>query len=158
MARTRRSSRASGAGQSQAVAAQAYTSPTLVLLAMDWPDGKRFPDFLGFTVQRSPGFSPGEKDGYLLNKIGFNPPGPNSQPLPSNVAPLQKFLWWDSGINDADRGKTFKYTITPVRGSGTVAVQIAARSAATFVTSVWIFCEEQAYAIYWGLVIRCCST
>jgi hypothetical protein len=118
MARTRRSSRASGANQSQAVAAQAYTSPTLVLLAMDWPDGKRFPDFLGFAVRRSPGFSPGEKDGYLLNKIGFNPPGPNSQPLPSNVAPLQKFLWWDSGIDDSDRGKTFKYTITPVRGSG----------------------------------------
>ncbi len=85
---------------------------------MDWPDGKRFPDFLGFAVRRSPGFSPGEKDGYLLNKIGFNPPGPNSQPLPSNVAPLQKFLWWDSGIEDSDRGKTFKYTITPVRGSG----------------------------------------
>jgi hypothetical protein len=118
MARTRRSSRASGAGRSQAVAAQAYTSPTLVLLAMDWPDGKRFSDFLGFAVLRSPGFSPGEKDGFLLNKIGFNPPGPNSQPLPSNVAPLQKFLWWDSGIDDSDRGKTFKYTITPVRGSG----------------------------------------
>src|SRR5215470_3198248 len=117
MARSRRSSRASGS-QSQAVAAQAYTSPTLVLLAMDWPDGKRFPDFLGFAVLRSPGFGRGEKDGYLLNKIGFNPPGPNSQPLPSNVAPLQKFLWWDSGITDADRGKTFKYTITPVRGSG----------------------------------------
>src|SRR5215467_6214365 len=80
MARTRRSSRASGAGRSQAVAAQAYTSPTLVLLAMDWPDGKRFSDFLGFAVLRSPGFSPGEKDGFLLNKIGFNPPGPNSQP------------------------------------------------------------------------------
>src|SRR6266516_1032324 len=66
----------------------------------------------------SPGFNPREKDGYLFNKIGFNPPGPNSQPLPSNVAPLQKFLWWDGGINDADRGKTFKYTITPVRGTG----------------------------------------
>lgn len=118
MERSPRVRRASGAGQSQAVAAQAYTSPTLVLLAMDWPDGKRFSDFLGFAVLRSPGFSPGEKDGFLLNKIGFNPPGPNSQPLPSNVAPLQKFLWWDSGIDDSDRGKTFKYTITPVRGSG----------------------------------------
>jgi hypothetical protein len=85
---------------------------------MDWPAGKQFADFLGFAVLRSPGFNPREKDGYLFNKIGFNPPGPNSQPLPSNVAPFQKFLWWDGGINDADRGKTFKYTITPVRGTG----------------------------------------
>ena len=37
MARTPRGSRTSGDGASQAVAARAYTSPTLVLLAMDWP-------------------------------------------------------------------------------------------------------------------------
>jgi hypothetical protein len=139
MARAPRGSRAYGGGRTQAVAARTYTSPTLVLLAMDWSAGKQFSDFLGFAILRSPGFSPGEKDGYLRNKIGFNPPGPNSQPLPSNVAPFQKFLWWDAGINDADRGKTFKYTITPVRSTDTVAVQIAARSAATFVTSVSIF-------------------
>jgi len=85
---------------------------------MDWPDGSKFTDFLGFAVLRSPGFAKGEKDGYLLNKIGFQPPGPNTQPLPSNFSPFQKFLWWDSGINDADRGKQFKYTVTPVRGTG----------------------------------------
>src|SRR4051812_36080720 len=99
------------------VIAKSYTSPTLVLLAMDWVDGAKFDDFLGFAILRSPGFHPGEKDGYLVNKIGFTPPGPYSQPLPSNVSPIQKFLWWDSAINDTDRGKTFTYTVTPVRGT-----------------------------------------
>lgn len=109
---------------------RAYTSPTLVLLAMDWPDGKDFDDFLGFAILRSPGFHPGEVDGYLLNKIGFAPPGPHSQPLPSNVSPIQKFLWWDSAISDADRGKTFTYTVTPVRGTGVqdIYLELAAAS------------------------------
>jgi len=92
-------------------------TPTLVLLAMDWPDGASFSDFLGFAILRSPGFHPGEKDGFLHNKISFTPPVPNAQSLPSNLAPFQKFLWWDAGIQDSDRGKTFKYTITPVRGT-----------------------------------------
>jgi phosphatidylserine/phosphatidylglycerophosphate/cardiolipin synthase-like enzyme len=107
-----------------AVKAKAYTSPTLVLLAMDWPAGSIFEDFLGFAILRSPGFHPGEKDAYLFNKISFTVPTPNSQPLPSNLAPFQKFLWWDAGINDADRGKTFKYTITPIRGTGPNDLQL----------------------------------
>ena len=115
MARTPRGARASA---SQAATARAYTSPTLVLLAMDWPAGKDFADFLGFAILRSPGFRPGEQQGYLRNKIGFNPPQPNSQPLTSDVAPFQKFHWWDGAISEADRGKAFKYTITPVRGTG----------------------------------------
>jgi phosphatidylserine/phosphatidylglycerophosphate/cardiolipin synthase-like enzyme len=100
------------------VKARAYASPTVVLLAMDWPDGSKFDDFLGFAILRSPGFAPGEKEAYLRNKIGFDPPTAKSQPLPSNLAPFQKFFWWDSGINTADRGQTFRYTITPVRGTG----------------------------------------
>jgi len=115
MTRTPRGARASA---SQAATARAYTSPTLVLLAMDWPAGKDFADFLGFAILRSPGFRPGEQQGFLRNKIGFNPPQPNSQPLTSDVAPFQKFHWWDGAISEADRGKTFKYTITPVRGTG----------------------------------------
>jgi phosphatidylserine/phosphatidylglycerophosphate/cardiolipin synthase-like enzyme len=105
------------AGKAGGVNARAYTSPTLVLLAMDWPAGSKFSDFLGFAILRTPGFNAKEKDAYLLNKVGFTAPGPNSQPLPSNIAPFQKFLWWDAGIDDKDRGKTFKYTITPVRGT-----------------------------------------
>ena len=115
MTRTPRGARTSA---SQAATARAYTSPTLVLLAMDWPAGKNFTDFLGFAILRSPGFRPGEQQGFLRNKIGFNPPQPNSQPLTSDVAPFQKFHWWDGAISEADRGKTFKYTITPVRGTG----------------------------------------
>lgn len=100
------------------VTVRSYTSPTLVLLAMDWIDGIKYEDFLGFAILRSPGFHPGEKDGYLINKLGFAPPGPHSQPLPSSVSPIQKFLWWDSAITNAERGKTFTYTVTPVRGTG----------------------------------------
>ena len=98
--------------------ARPYPSPGMVLLAMDWPAGSKFADFLGFAILRAPGFHPGEKDGYLLNKNSFSAPGRNSQWLPSNLAPFQKFLWWDGAINDGDRGKTFKYTVTPVRGTG----------------------------------------
>jgi phosphatidylserine/phosphatidylglycerophosphate/cardiolipin synthase-like enzyme len=85
---------------------------------MDWDDGADRKDFLGFAILRSPGFQEGEKDGYLLNKIGFAPPGPHAQPLPSNVSPIQKFLWWDSSISDSSRGTTFTYTVTPVCGTG----------------------------------------
>jgi phosphatidylserine/phosphatidylglycerophosphate/cardiolipin synthase-like enzyme len=106
---------ASASGKARA---RPYPSPGMVLLAMDWPAGSKFADFLGFAILRAPGFHPGEKDGYLLNKNSFTAPDKNSQPLPSNLAPFQKFLWWDGAINDGDRGKTFKYTVTPVRGTG----------------------------------------
>lgn len=101
-----------------AVVARAYTSPTLVLIAMDWPAGRERPDFLGFAIRRAPGYAKGEKDGYLTNKIGFAAPSKDTQPLPSNMAPFQKFLWWDGGINDQDRGRTFEYTVIPVCGTG----------------------------------------
>jgi len=115
------------------VTVRSYTSPTLVLLAMDWADGAKFKDFLGFAILRSPGFHPGEKDGFLLNKIGFTPPGPHSQSLPSNVSPIQKFLWWDSAITDADRGKTFTYTVTPVRGTGPLDLKLHDEAASKLV-------------------------
>lgn len=114
---------------------RAYTSPTLVLLAMDWAAGIDHEDFLGFAILRSPGFSKGEADGYLLNKVGFLPPQPNSQSLPSNVSPIQKFLWWDSAISDADRGNKFEYTVTPVLGTGPRDLKLfSAASASTVIT------------------------
>lgn len=97
---------------------RAFTSPGVVLLAMDWGDGAKYDDFLGFSILRSPGFNPGEKESYLLNKIGFTLPVRDALPNPSNLAPFQKFLWWDGGIGKKDQGKTFRYTITPVRGTG----------------------------------------
>ncbi len=106
---------ASAAGKAKV---RTYASPGVVLLAMDWPAGSKFADFLGFAILRAPGFHPKEKDGYLLNKTGFTAPDKNSPPFPSNLAPFQKFLWWDGAINDGDRGKTFKYTVTPARGTG----------------------------------------
>ncbi len=121
---------------SDRVRARAYTSPTVVLLAMDWPAGKSFKDFLGFSIARSPGFSKGEKDGYLLNKIGFQPQTAESQPLPSNLAPFQKFLWWDGAINDSDRGKTFEYTVTPIRGTGANDLNPQTHAALSFSVTV----------------------
>ena len=102
----------------QKVAARSYSSPTLVLIAMDWPGGADRPDFLGFAILRAPGFAKGEKDAWLTNKIGFAPPTKTSQPMPSNMAPFQMFMWWDSTVADTDRGRTFSYTITPVCGTG----------------------------------------
>jgi phosphatidylserine/phosphatidylglycerophosphate/cardiolipin synthase-like enzyme len=37
--------------------------------------------------------------------------------FPSNVAPIQKFYWWDARINTKDRGASFSYHVTPVTGS-----------------------------------------
>jgi len=101
-----------------AVRARAYTSPTLVLLAYDWPDGKNHADFLGFAIQRSPGHGKSGAPDYLWNKIGFSAPKKNDPPKPSDQNPIQRFLWWDSGIEAADRGKTFTFTIVPVLGTG----------------------------------------
>jgi len=52
MARAARNSRTAGGGQSQAVVARAYTSPTLVLLAMDWPETgvSSCPEVLAFVL------------------------------------------------------------------------------------------------------------
>ena len=36
---------------------RSYLSPTLVLLALDWPDGATRADFLGFAIERAPGFT-----------------------------------------------------------------------------------------------------
>ena len=94
---------------------RAYLSPTLVLLALDWPDGGSRKDFLGFAIRRSPGFT-GEAESWLPNRAGFDGPAKNGGDLPSNSSPVQKFLWWDARIDDPDRGKTFTYTVTPVVG------------------------------------------
>jgi len=48
------------------VTVRACTSPTLVLLAMDWADGADHSDFLGFAILRSPGFNEGEKHGSFV--------------------------------------------------------------------------------------------
>ena len=86
---------------------------------MDWPDGGSRGDFLGFAVARSPGFR-GEGESWLPNRIGFDGPRTDGADIPSNVAPIQKFLWWDARIDDADRGSQFTYEVTRVGTPGQV--------------------------------------
>jgi phosphatidylserine/phosphatidylglycerophosphate/cardiolipin synthase-like enzyme len=101
-----------------ATVVRAYASPTCVLLAFDWSEGANYPDFLGFAIERNPGYGRDGKAQYLLNKLDFVPITAKSVPKPSDRAPIQKFNWWDGGIVAADRGRKFTYRVTPVRGSG----------------------------------------
>jgi phosphatidylserine/phosphatidylglycerophosphate/cardiolipin synthase-like enzyme len=124
------------------VIAKSYVSPTLVFLAFDWPDGPKFSDFLGFAIERSPGHKRGVKSDFLLNKLGFGDPDKDPGPHPTDQAPIQKFHWWDSGINTSDRGMTFRYAIYPVRGTGPHDLQLIRRDAAGI--TVRIPHEEEA--------------
>src|SRR5207237_7792896 len=102
-----------------AVVIESYVSPTLVLLAFDWPDGHQRHDFLGFAIPRTPGFGH-EPTSWLPNRIGFNGPPANNQPdFPSDAAPIQKFYWWDARIDTKDRGSKFSYRVVPVVGTAT---------------------------------------
>jgi phosphatidylserine/phosphatidylglycerophosphate/cardiolipin synthase-like enzyme len=116
------------------VTARSYLSPTMVLLAMDWDEGFNTPDFLGFAIKRTPGFSPGAGQpqtpfSWLPNRIGFNGANPGGGDMPSNENPLQHFHWFDARINDNDRGKTFTYDIFPVTGSFNNLNLVKAKSA-----------------------------
>src|SRR5579863_5900124 len=97
------------------VIAKSYVSPTLVLLAFDWPAGSEKNDFLGFAIQRTPGFE-GREPSWLPNRIGFNGPKPDQGDFPSNEEPIQKFYWWDARITTKDRGTSFSYRVFPVTG------------------------------------------
>lgn len=97
------------------VVVRSYESPTLVLLAFDWPAGDGRSDFLGFAIERTPGFQGADKS-WLPNRIGFNGPKPDQSDFPSNEAPIQKFYWWDARIDTKDRGSTFSYRVIPVIG------------------------------------------
>ena len=98
------------------MAVRAFTSPTLVLLSFDWPEGDALNNFLGFAIERSPGFDGPEKS-WLPNRIGFDGPKPDQSDFPSNEAPIQKFYWWDARIDTKDRGTVFSYRVIPVTGS-----------------------------------------
>ena len=98
------------------VSARPYLSPTLVLLAFDYPEGEKEKDFLGFAIRREPGFD-GEKSSFLPNRIGFSGPDKDAKTRGSNQWPIQKFYWWDARIGTGDRGKEFTYKISVVRGA-----------------------------------------
>lgn len=103
------------------VVVRSFTSPTLVLLAFDWPTGDGRANFLGFAIERSPGFD-GAAKSFLPNRIGFNGPKPDQSDFPSNEAPIQKFYWWDARINTRDRGTSFDYRVIPVTGTAQAPV------------------------------------
>ncbi len=114
------------------VNARAYLSPTLVLLAMDWPDGETRQDFLGFAIRRTPGFidfntGVAAASSLLPNRLSFNGPPPAGQPdFPSDVAPIQKFMWWDARLDGSNPGESLTYDITPVCGAPGALQPIAA--------------------------------
>lgn len=97
------------------VLVRSYLSPTLVLLAFDWPDGAERPDFLGFAIRRTPGFR-GAATSWLPNRITFDGPPPDGRDSASNQSPIQKFMWWDARFGDIDRGRVFKYELFPAVG------------------------------------------
>jgi PLD-like domain len=98
------------------VTVRAYLSPTLVLLAFDYPEGANAKNFLGFAIKREPGFD-GASSTFLPNRIGFNGAPSDGSTEGSDQWPIQKFYWWDARINTADRGKKFTYTVSAVTGT-----------------------------------------
>lgn len=95
---------------------RSYCSPNLVLLALDWPEGKNYDDFLGFAIMRRPGIA-GYAQSWLPNRIGFYGPSKRGLDFPSHKCPIQKFLWWDSRIDLTGRQKSYYYEVTPIRGT-----------------------------------------
>lgn len=119
-----------------AIDIRAYLSPTLVLLALNWEDGRTRPDFLGFAIQRSPGFWSAdgkhrEAHSWLPNRLTFDGPVRTGHAdAPSSDAPIQKFMWWDARIDEPDRETSFEYVGYPVVGSAE-ASQLLDSEAAT---------------------------
>ena len=89
------------------VLVKSYTSPTLVLLAYDWPAADLRPDFRGFGIERTPGFA-GEERSWLPWPVGGAAAAPD--------APIRKCYWWDANIDPNDRGARFHYRVVPVIG------------------------------------------
>ncbi|VWC42810.1 phospholipase [Burkholderia lata] len=105
------------------VSVRSYLSPTLVLLAFDWPDAASRSDFLGFAIRRTPGFWSADgktraPNSWLPNRLTFDGPAAHTQgDAPTDQAPIQKFMWWDARIDPQDRGASFRYDVYPVVGT-----------------------------------------
>ena len=118
------------------VIVKAYASPGCVLLAFDWPEGENHADFLGFAISRDPGYGKDGKPQFLFNKLDFRPLTATSKPKESDQAPIQKFNWWDGGIDPADRGRQFTYTVTPVLGPDPEHLQLRTQAAGQLTVTV----------------------
>jgi hypothetical protein len=75
-------------GRRMPVNSRSYLSPTLVLLAFDYPEGKNDKDFLGFAIKREPGFD-AAKFTYLPNRIGFDGPNKDGSSEGSDQWPIR---------------------------------------------------------------------
>jgi len=99
-----------------------YLSPTLVLLALDWPEGEGRDDFLGFAIKRTPGFLDLQTNirapsSWLPNRVGFHgPPPPGAPDFPTDQAPIQKFMWWDARLEGIGTQEDIKYEVSAVTG------------------------------------------
>lgn len=98
------------------VKARAYASPTLVLLAFDWPEATEREDFLGFAIRRKPGFR-GQPESWLPNRLTFGGAAREDEDVGSDKCPIQKFLWWDARIDDEHRGTDVTYWVAAVVGA-----------------------------------------
>jgi hypothetical protein len=131
------------------VKVRTYLSPTLVLLAFDWGAGRSRDDFLGFGIERRPGFW-GAASSWLPNRIGFDGPARDGD-LPSNTSPIQKFMWWDARIDDEDRGRRFTYTVTPVVGDPASPRLLS--GSATTVSADLPFAEQDGIGSYFNRAV-----
>lgn len=97
------------------VQAKAYIATKMILLAMNWEDGKNRNDFLGFAIKRTPGYN-GQSSSFLPNRTSFDGPK-KGQDFPSDKNPIQKFMWWDNRLDIQNKDQVYTYTIYPVTGS-----------------------------------------
>jgi phosphatidylserine/phosphatidylglycerophosphate/cardiolipin synthase-like enzyme len=117
-----------------------YLSPTLVLLALDWPEGEGRNDFLGFAIKRSPGFldlktNVREASSWLPNRIGFNGPPPEGAPdFPSDEAPVQKFMWWDARLEGLTPADAITYEVWATTGNPAAGKPVLEAASKTDVT------------------------
>jgi phosphatidylserine/phosphatidylglycerophosphate/cardiolipin synthase-like enzyme len=85
----------------------------MLLLAMNWQEGKPPSDFVGFAIEyREPG---GNQFYPLNNRLSFHPPT-GAEPPPqysTRLAPIQKFRWVHFPRN-AELEGPFTYRVTPV--------------------------------------------
>jgi len=85
----------------------------MLLLAMNWKNGKPPDDFAGFAIEyQEPG---GDRFYPLKNRLSFSPPADNARPnqLSTRLSPIQKFRWVHFPRN-AELAGPFTYRVTPV--------------------------------------------
>jgi hypothetical protein len=94
--------------QAHGVTLKAYAGTSGVMLAFDLPAEARA-GLLGFAIEREGGNRPR----HWLEGLARFPGDRASGPVPSNLAPLQRFRWSDYRVYPGTR---YGYTVHPVRG------------------------------------------